>query len=224
MNLVPAATPANGVIWDTAPSFASGQMPTQLGGVRVTVNRKPAYVYFFCSVVTSPVCIKDQINVLTPLDNALGELDIVVTSGTSLTPAFAVTIRTAAPSFLLFDTRGHVVATHANNALVGPTTLFPGYSSPAKPGEVVVLYAVGFGLPTTPLTSGSASQSGLLPAPPVCQIGRMPAALIYAALISPGLYQLNLTVPLGAPNGENEISCDYGSSGTGNDVLITVQQ
>ena len=161
---------------------------------------------------------------LTPLDNALGELDIVVTSGTSSTPAFAVTMKTVAPFFLLFDTRGHVVATHANNALVGPTNLFPGLSSPARPGEVVVLYAVGFGLPVTPLTSGSAIQSGLLPITPVCQVGRLPAALNYAALISPGLYQLNVTVPLGAPNGENEMGCEYGSSGTGSDLLITVQQ
>lgn len=38
-----------------------------------------------------------------------------------------------------------------------------GNSTPAKPGEVVGLYAVAFGLPTPVLSSGSASQSGLLP-------------------------------------------------------------
>ena len=52
----------------------------------------------------------------------------------------------------------------------------------------------------------------------------MPAALNYAALISPGLYQLNLTVPLGVTDRENEVRCDYGSSRTGNDIVITVQR
>ena len=44
--------------WSNAPEFASGRMPTQLAGVSVTVNGRPAYVYF-----VSPA----QINVLTPL-------------------------------------------------------------------------------------------------------------------------------------------------------------
>ena len=48
-NLVPTTTPAAGVIWSTAPSFASGQMPTQINGVSVTVNGKPAYIYFFAA-------------------------------------------------------------------------------------------------------------------------------------------------------------------------------
>ena len=42
VNLVPANTPASGAIWSSAPSFASGLMPTQLGGISVTVNNKAA--------------------------------------------------------------------------------------------------------------------------------------------------------------------------------------
>lgn len=48
-NLVPADTPASGVIWSTAPDFAQGRMPTTLGGISVTVNGKPAFIYFYCS-------------------------------------------------------------------------------------------------------------------------------------------------------------------------------
>src|ERR1700733_10329435 len=39
-NLVPANTLASGANWNSAPSFASGQMPTQLNGVSVAVNNK----------------------------------------------------------------------------------------------------------------------------------------------------------------------------------------
>src|SRR5262245_44218154 len=41
-NLVPATTPAAGVIWGSAPDFAQGKMPTNLQGIQVTVNGKPA--------------------------------------------------------------------------------------------------------------------------------------------------------------------------------------
>ena len=86
--LVPTTTPAAGVIWSNAPEFAQGKMPTTLGGVQVTINGKPAYIYFFCSAVTSPVCKEDQINVLTPLDDSLGDVLVVVASGNVSTPAF----------------------------------------------------------------------------------------------------------------------------------------
>jgi subtilase family serine protease len=79
-DLVPATTPAGGVIWNNAPSFASGLMPTELNGVSVTVNSKPAFVYFYCSAATDQSCSQDQLNILTPLDNTTGPVPIVVTS------------------------------------------------------------------------------------------------------------------------------------------------
>ena len=45
-NLAPVSVGPNGMTWDIAPEFASGTMPTQLGGVSVTVNGKPAFVYY----------------------------------------------------------------------------------------------------------------------------------------------------------------------------------
>jgi uncharacterized protein (TIGR03437 family) len=45
-------------VWQGS-DFTNGQMPTQLDGVSVTVNGKPAYVYYI-----SPT----QVNILTPPD------------------------------------------------------------------------------------------------------------------------------------------------------------
>jgi endo-1,4-beta-xylanase len=222
VNLVPANTPQAGVIWSSAPSFAMGQMPTQLGTISVTVNGKAAFVYFYCSAATS-TCAQDQINVLTPLDNTVGPVPIVVSNGSTVTAAFTVTMAAVAPTFLLFDALGPVVATHANYSLVGDAALYPGYSTPAAPGETVVAYGVGFGLPTTALTNGSATQAGVLGSEPVCTVGGQ-AATVYAALISPGLYQLNLTIPAGVKSGDNAVSCTYGGVGTQAGAFITVQQ
>ena len=83
--------------------------------------------------------------------------------------------------------------------------------------------AVGFGLPKTALVNGSASQSGSLPALPVCKVGGTAAALAFAGLISPGLYQLNLVIPPTAPNGDSAVSCTYNGSTTPAGALITVQ-
>ncbi len=220
-NLVPAATPAEGAIWSTAPSFNAGQMPTQLSGVSVTVNGKPAYIYFFCSAATSAVCASDQINVLTPLDSATGPVQIIVSSGATVSTPFSVSMKTVSPALLLFG-GNYVAATHANGGLIGPASLYPGSSTPAQPGEEVVLYGVGFGLPSTSLTAGSALQSGTLPALPTCSIGAKPASVAFAGLIGPGLYQVNVIIPTTVPSGDNMIGCAYGGSATPAGDVITI--
>src|ERR1035438_4118758 len=114
-------------------------MPTNLDGVSVTVNGKAAFVYFYCSAVTSTVCATDQIDVLTPLDNTTGPAQVVVTSGATVSTTFTVNMKAVVPTFLLFNASGPVVATHSDYSLLGATTLYPGASTPAKPGEAVVL-------------------------------------------------------------------------------------
>ena len=165
-NLVPSSTPAAGVTWSTAASFAQGLMPTQLNGIGVTINGKPGYIYFYCSAATSAICTSDQINVLSPFDSALGPVQVFVTNGTSVTLPFPATMETLVPSLFNFD-GSHIVATHLNDTIVGPATLYAGLSTPASPSEQIVVYATGFGLPLTALTPGSASQFGSLPTLPV---------------------------------------------------------
>jgi uncharacterized protein (TIGR03437 family) len=208
-NLVPPDTPAAGVFWTNAPSFATGQMPTQLGGVSVTVNGNPAYVWWFCSAATSPICARDQINVLTPLDSSTGGVPVVVTNGSVSSPPFIIEMRTAAPSLLVFDEARHIVAEHPNFSLVGPPTLYPGLTTPAASGETISLFGIGFGLPTTPVSAGSAIQSGPLPALPVCTAGTSLAQVASADLISPGLYQFNIVVPSSAVSGDNPVVCAF---------------
>jgi uncharacterized protein (TIGR03437 family) len=221
--LVPANTPAAGMIWSNEPSFAAGNLPTQLGGVSVKVNGQPAFVYFYCSVATSQICTSDQINVLTPLDSTVGQVSVVVTNNGSSSKTFMVAMKSVSPSFLLFSVKGYVVATHTDYSLLGPASLFAGLSTPAKTGETIVLYGVGWGLPATPLTNGSSSQLGSLAALPVCTIGGSAAPVSVAALINPGLYQFNITVPNAAASGDNGIVCTYAGASTPATDLIAVQ-
>jgi uncharacterized protein (TIGR03437 family) len=222
-NLVPAAAPAAGVDWSSAPDFAAGNLPTKIANVSVTVNGKPAFVYFYCSAVTSTVCSLDQINVLSPLDTTTGDVKIVVTNQGVASAPFTASMKSISPAFLQFSPAGYVVATHVDGSLLGPANLYPGLSTPAHQGESIVVYGVGFGLPNASVTNGASSQFGALASLPDCQIGGKSAPLAFAGLISPGLYQFNMTVPAGIIFGDNPISCTYQGASTPAGNIVSVQ-
>ena len=176
-------------IWEGS-DFVNNQMPTQLDGVGVSMNGESAYVYYI-----SPA----QVNVLTPLDLAAGNVQVTVTRGGVTSASFTAEAKAYSPSFFIFGAGPYVVATHASGALLGPTSLYPGLTTPAAPGEVVVLYANSFGPVSPAVVAGSEAQSGDLPSSPVIDIGGLPASVQFAGLVSPGLYQFNVVVPSSVP-------------------------
>jgi uncharacterized protein (TIGR03437 family) len=95
----------------------------------------------------------------------------------------------------------------------------------------VVIYATGFGQ-TNPAFTNQLTATGLtganpfpinLPSLPTVTIGNLPAEVSFAGLVSPGLYQLNLTVPASAPAGDLPIIATYNGVTTQSTALITVQ-
>jgi uncharacterized protein (TIGR03437 family) len=200
-------------IWQGS-DFVSNQMPTALDGVSVTMNGENAYVYYI-----SPV----QLNILTPPDLATGTVQVKVTANGHTSTAFTVQVQTYSLAFFVFNGGPYVIGTHLNGSIVGPPTLYPGASTPAQPGEEVVLYANGFGAKSSAIAKGSAIQSGTLPVMPVIQIGGAPATLIFAGLVSRGLYQFNVYVPSSAANGDNTLTAQYNGQSTQTGVLLTVQ-
>ncbi len=202
--------------------FTGGQMPTQLDGVSVTVNGKSAYVYYI-----SP----GQINILTPPD-ALPSAPpgtgpaIAVTNRGATSAAAAALSQALSPSFFVFSDGRHVAAIHADGTLVGAASLsVPGYTfSPAAPGEIISIYANGFGPTSSPVVAGSQTQGGVLSPAPVISIGGADAAVQYAALVSPGQFQFNVVVPPSAPNGELPISASYNGAATQSGTLLTVHK
>jgi uncharacterized protein (TIGR03437 family) len=117
-----------------------------------------------------------------------------------------------------------VAATHADYSYIGPSTLYPGATTPAKPGETILLYANGFGATANAITPGSPSQSGSLAKLPTVQIGGAPASVQFGGLISPGLFQFNVVVPLNTPDGDQPIRATYNGYSTQAGTLLTVHQ
>ena len=224
-NLVSAQTQAPGLSWVGSQPYMGGYMEPKLNGVTVTVNGKPAVISYYCSSAPagSPCTTgKDQINALVALDNTTGPVNVVVTNGGVASDPFPVTMAAVSPAMLMFKDNAHVAATHGNYSIIGPTSLYPGASTPAAVGETIALWAVGFGLPSNTHISNGDVQNGTLPTMPVCQINGAAATVVYAGIASPGLYQINLTVPNGATDGDNPISCNYNGATTQANVMLAV--
>ena len=196
--------------WATADFGPTGKaLPTALDGVSVTINGEPAYVIY-----VSPV----QINVLTPTDlPSSGTVAVVVSDNTLTSTSVNVSPVALAPSFFLLDTAGHIAATHANFSVIGTT-------SPAAPGEVILLYGNGFGTTNPAAVNGQvlAAAAPLL-VPPTIKFGTATANVVFAGLSATGLYQFNVTVPTGLPDGDAAVVATVGGASSPAGALVTIK-
>ena len=214
VNLAPNQDALNVRIWQTA-DFVNNLMPTQLDGAGVTVNGSSAYVYYI-----SP----SQINALTSPDPITGPVNVVVTNNGIPSAPFVAQAQALSPSFFVFDGT-HVVATHLNGTDIGPTSLYPGLTTPAQPGETIVIYGNGFGPVSAPVISGAVSQSGTLSSTPVFTIGGIQANVRFAGLNgTPGEFQFNVDVPTNVADGDLPLTATYNGVTTQAGVVLTVQQ
>jgi len=195
--------------------FVGGQMPTSLDGLSVTVNGVPAYIYYI-----SPT----QVDILTPPNPISGPVPVQVSDNGAVSANFMVQAQAESPSFFVFGGGPYIAATHANGSYLGPTSLYPGVTTPAQPGETIVMYANGFGPTSTAVVSGSVTQSGTLSPMPVITIGGVAATVTFAGLVFPGEFQFNVVVPPSLANGDQPAIAMYNGLTTQSGTLITVQQ
>jgi uncharacterized protein (TIGR03437 family) len=197
-----------------ASDFVNNQLPTVLDGVKVTVNGKPAFISYVDS---------KQVNILTPLDSATGTVAIALTTPSGAMATAQAPMQAYAPGFAQIGTSSYVAAQHSDYSVVGPASLYPGITTPAKPGETVILWATGFGQTNPPIVNGSLTQSGTLPNLPMVTIGGVSASIAFAGVVAPGAYQINVTVPASVPDGDLPIVATYNGFSTKTGVNITVQ-
>jgi uncharacterized protein (TIGR03437 family) len=188
--------------WEKA--IVNGNLPTTLDGVSVTINGKPAYVYY-----VSPT----QINVQAPTDSSLGSVSVVVNNNGSMSPAGTAQLQAFAPAFFQYSGTSYAIATrYPDNALVANPSAIPGTVA-AKPGDVIILWGTGFG-PTAPPTAAGvfATGSPAATSPTITLNNSMSASVIGAAL-SPGfagLYQVAIQLPANTPTGIVSIQATVG--------------
>lgn len=202
---------------DFSDGTALGIAPMKLDDVSVAINGKPGFVEF-----VSPT----QINVQAPDDATVGSVNVTVTTPGGSATAVGV-LQQFSPAFLVYGAN-FIVASHLDGSIVGGIA----GTTPAKPGEVIVLYGFGFGPTSPPVRAGQspAGQQISSPAVPLVNpvtitIGGSVAQQTpgYTGLAGTfiGLYQFVVTFP-NVPNGDQAITAEVGTVSTPSGVTINV--
>jgi uncharacterized protein (TIGR03437 family) len=200
-------------------SIVNGNLPTAVGGVGVSMAGRPAYVYFI-----SP----GQINVLAP-DLAPGPVAVTVTTPAGISAPFTATAGAFSPAFFTWPDNQPVATRQDFTFAVKPGT-FPGaITVAAKPGEVLILWATGFG-PTSPAAPAGVATPGdrtyAMASSPAITINDVAAVVIGAALApgAAGLYQIAFQVPDSFPDGDWPLRATIGSVRSPAGVSFTVRR
>jgi minor extracellular serine protease Vpr len=187
---------------------------TSLGGVSVTFNGIPATLR---DVIPAAQIVNAQIPFeVLAAGQTTGTVNMVVTVGTVQTAPQAVSIVPQAPGlFTIPPGVGNVVMVDlTNGTVVGPVNVNLGLGPmrPINRGDFAFFYATGLGafMPAgnnPPVQDGGAGTPGVIynaASLPQVTIGGIQAQVLFAGQAPgfPGVYQVNIQVPQGAPTGD----------------------
>jgi uncharacterized protein (TIGR03437 family) len=177
-------------------------LATTLGSVQVLVNSVAAPLFY-----VGPL----QVNFQVPYSLVTGQTATVqVVSGGTPGNARSIAITATSPRLLLFPGNyGIAFNTDGSIPLPSSQVVPPFVSHPAKPGDVLVIYGVGFGQTSPVAVEGIAANGAPLlqnAATTTVDLGGpiglgVTTAAGYSGLTptAVGLYQINVTVPLNVP-------------------------
>lgn len=200
-------------------SIVNGNLPTTVDNVSVAMGGKQAYVYYL---------LPGQLNVLSPPDLPTGPVAVTVTTSVGTSDPFTAASAQYAPAFFLWP-GNQPVATRQNYSLAVKAGTFPGATTvAAQPGDVLVLWATGFGA-TNPAYPGGVAIPGdktyATASNPVVSVNSNPALMFGAALApgAAGLYQIAIQLPSSMPDGDYPIQATIGGVTSPAGVLLSVK-
>jgi len=185
----------------TGADFSGNNAPTMLDGVSVSIGGQAAFVDYI-----SP----GQVNAQLPSDISTGGVQqLTVTNGSTASAPSNLTVNSTQPGLLAptsfkVGPNQYVVAQLSDGTYVVPKGVIAGVNSrPAKPGEIIVIYGVGFGSVAPNIPAGQiVTEENQLTATLDILFGTTPAQLRYFGLAPNlvGLYQFNVVVPAVSDN------------------------
>ena len=204
---------------DWSNSIVNGALPTMLDGVSVSMGGQAAYVYYI-----SP----GQLNVLAP-DVPAGPVTVTVTAPGGTSASFTATADAYGPAFFPWP-GNQVVATRTDYSYAVKAGTFAGATTiPAKPGDVIILWATGLG-PTNPAAPLGVATPGTGSYPtaslPTVTVNNTPA-MVYGAALAPGsagLYQIAIQVPPSLADGDWPIQAMIGGILSPAGTILSVHQ
>jgi uncharacterized protein (TIGR03437 family) len=217
------------MVWDQA--FSAGRAPTELGGVSIRVNGRPAFISFTMRGSDFGVNY-DQVNFVLPDDDSVGDVSLEVVSGEDRSQGQVIRLQNRAPSFFVFDPQNRRFLAAVQNdfsAFVGPEDLFGAPTNPptrpARPGDVVALFGTGFGTTNPPVPAGQIPQGGeRLVEEARVFFGQTPATVHFAGYSTfVGVVQIVISVPNVAA-GDHEVTAEIAGLRTQSGAYMRVAQ
>jgi uncharacterized protein (TIGR03437 family) len=154
---------------------------------------------------------------------------VTVTNSAGTSAAVTVTASAAAPAFFTWP-NSQVVATRQDFSWAVQNGTFAGATTtPAKPGDTIILWGTGFGatIPAAPpgLETPSSVTYSTATAPTVT-IDNIPAT-VYGAALAPGfagLYQVAIQVPASLADGNWPVVATVGGVSSPSGLVLAVAQ
>jgi uncharacterized protein (TIGR03437 family) len=206
--------------WASA-DFNGNQAPTVLDGTKVTIGSQAGFVSYI-----SPT----QVNVQVPSTVSAGDQQLIVSTAAGASDPYTITVNSVqpgllAPSVFLIGGKQYIGALFPDGSTyVLPSDAISGITArPARAGETITLYGVGFGPVAPPVDAGSVvQQPNTLALPIQIFLDKVPAVVSYAGMVlgAIGLYQINVVVPSGLQGGATAVTFTLGGT-SGSQVLYT---
>lgn len=182
--------------WTTA-DFSGINAPMALAATTVRIGGQPAFVQY-----VSP----GQVNAQVPSNVGTGSQPITISTDVGTSAPYAITVNPTQPGLLAppsFNVGGrqYAVAFFPDNStyVLPPGSIAGLPSRRAKPGDIIILYGVGFGPVTPSISAGQlVQQSNALASSLKIFFGQTQAVNVPYAGLAPGavgLYQFNVVVP-----------------------------
>jgi uncharacterized protein (TIGR03437 family) len=202
--------------WTDA-DFNGNQLPTSLSGVSVTIDGQSAFPSYI-----SPT----QINVIAPSTSTTGSVNVVVDNHGALSAPAAAQMQTYAPAFFIHPGTNFAFASLLPDYAPSADPSIVTGATAAHPGDILVLWATGFG-PTTPPAPAALIVSGVPVAiTPSVTVGGVPVKVLNSILAvgSAGLYQITIQLPANVPTGAVAIQASLGGAQTQSGATIFIAQ
>jgi uncharacterized protein (TIGR03437 family) len=207
---------------DWSSSITGSALPTSVGGISVNVNGAPAYVEYVSAT---------QVNFLLPASAAVATANVDLITPIGVMSA-TLEIDSVAPGLFCYTLHGvlypaSVFATGSGVVYVAAAGALPGYTSrPAVAGDLIELYATGCGL-TNPVAPDGVVLTKAYPAADLASfqvtIAGKAASVLFAGLIGPGLWQVNVQIPSGLIGGDQPLVLSVNGAVSQPNVMLTVQ-
>lgn len=196
--------------------LVNNTIPTTLGGVSVKINGKDAFIQYVSAT---------QINVLAPADTTTGTVTVTVTNSVGTSNSVTTTSSAFLPGLSVASNYVRAVR-YPDGAIVNGTgAAESGYtvSAAVRQGDIVALYGTGFGPTSSNVATGVVFTGAYQTSNPVTiTIGGISAEVLWAGLVGPGLYQINVRVPAPVPDGDQPVVATVAGSRTQSTALLKV--